>query len=138
MTAVTYIAKRSIVAGHVVNNSYSINIPVVSMPVSRQPKKNMNESLSMVRETIYHGAAELWEIQTPLLTSSQTLAMKEFLDSVEDGSAFTFDAYGSVNTPVNQVSAEIESTGYPMQREPRGQGGSNDYFRFSFTVRVVT
>lgn len=138
MTAVTYIAKRSIVAGHVVNNSYSINIPVVSMPVSRQPKKTMNESLSLLRETIYHGSSEMWNIQTALLTPSQTLSIKEFLDSVEDGSSFTFDAYGNVNTPVNQVTAEIESTGYSMEREAKGQGGSNDHFRFSFVVRVVT
>lgn len=138
MTAVTYVAKRSLVAGHVVNNTYSINIPVVSMPTNRTPSKEVQQSLALVRETIYFGASETYAVQTAALTPAQVIAVKEFLDSVEDGSTFTFDPYGSVNTPVSPLTAEIDSNGYPGERISQGRGGADDMFRFSFTVRVVT
>lgn len=137
MTAVTYTAKRSLVAGHVAGSSYTIDIPVVSMPINRVPNKRIQESLSLVRETIYLSTHETWEVQTALLNQSKTEAVKEFLDSVEDGTVFSFDPYGRANTPHNPLTAEIESSGYSQTREARGQGGANDSFRFTFTVRVI-
>jgi hypothetical protein len=108
------------------------------MPITRQVNKKVQESLNYTRETIYLSSCEIWEVNTASLKFSDAMAVKEFLDSVEDGSTFTFDAYGKANTPNNPVTAEIESTGYSQIRDARGQGGANDNFRYSFMVRIVT
>ena len=137
MTAVTYTAKRSLIPGHSANSSYSINLPVVSLPTTRQVSNERQQSLDGTRETIRFYACEIWNVSLAVLYGTAAAHLKEFLDSVEDGETFTFDPYGTANTPNNPMTAEIESVGYDRIREPRGQGGSTDGFRFSFQLRVM-
>lgn len=137
MTAVTYTARRSLIPGHAANTSYSINLPVVGLPTSRQVMNERQESLDGTRETIRLYSCEIWDVTLAVLYGTPAAQVKEFLDSVEDGQSFTFDPYGTANTPNNPMSAEIESKGYSRAREPKGQGGSNDGFRFSFQLRVM-
>lgn len=137
MTAVTYIAKRSLIPGHSANTSYSMNLPVVSLPISRNVSNERQEAIDGTRETIRFYACEIWDITLAVMYGTAAAQVKEFLDSVEDGETFTFDPYGSANTPVNPMSAEIDSKGYQSNRDPRGQGGSTDGFRRSFQVRVM-
>lgn len=137
MTAVTYTARRSLIPGHTANTSYSINLPVVSMPVARQVTKERQQSLDGTRETIHFYSCEVWDVSLAVMYGTAAAQVKEFLDSVENGEVFTFDPYGTANTPNNPLSGEIESDGYNKTREPRGQGGANDGFRYSFQVRVM-
>lgn len=137
MTAVTYTAKRSLIPGHSANTSYSIDLPVVTMPVSRQVDRERQQSISGNRETIRFYACELWDVTLAVQYGTAAAQVKEFLDSVEAGEPFTFDPYGSANTPHNPMTGEIESSGYNSGREPRGQGGANDGVRRSFQVRVM-
>lgn len=137
MTAVTYTAKRSLIPGHSVNTIYSMNLPVVSMPTSRQVDNERQQSINGNRETIRFYACEMWDVSLAVLYGTAASQVKEFLDSVEDGEPFTFDPYGTANTPHTPLSGEIESKGYTRGREPKGQGGSTDGQRFAFQVRVM-
>lgn len=137
MTSVTYVARRSLVAGHTINTSYSLRLHVVDMPVSRNVNKTKNESLNHTSETIRLGAYEVYDVELAIADSATAANIKEFLDSVEDGQEFTFDPYGLPNAPHNPLEAEIESTGYNRQRFKKGQGGANDASKTSFSVRVI-
>lgn len=137
MTAVTYTAKRSLIPGHSANTSYSMDLLVVALPTSRQVSNERQEAIDGTRETIRLYVCEIWDITLAIAYGTRAAQIKEFLDSVEDGEVFTFDPYGTANTPNNPLSAEIESKGYNRGREPRGQGGATDGFRFSFQVRVM-
>lgn len=137
MTAVSYTAKRSLIAGHTVNTVYYLDLPVVSMPIQRNVDRERQQSLNGNRETITFYRCEIWDVSLANMSGTLAAQVKEFLDSVEDGEGFTFDPYGSANTPNNPLPAEIESTGYNSDRTPKGQGGANDYFRRSFQLRVM-
>lgn len=137
MTAVTYTAKRSLIAGHTVNTSYSLDLNVVDMPIDREPSVSTQTTLDGNEETIRFHACEYFNVGLAVQTSTQILQIKEFLDSVEGKEVFTFDPYGSANVPASPLTATLASPGYQFSRQPLGQGGANDGYRTSFRVRVL-
>lgn len=137
MTAVTYIARRSIIPGHSINVSYSIDLNVIDMPIDREPNVTVQKTLDGQEEAIRFHAAEFYNVVLSVHSAGQIAAIKEFLDSVEAKEIFTFDPYGSANTPVAPISVTMDSNGYQLQRQPRGQGGANDDYRTTFRVRVL-
>lgn len=137
MTAVTYTARRSIIAGHAINVAYSIDLNVIDMPIDREPQVTIQRTLDGQEEAIRFHAVELYNVSLALHTAAQIAAIKEFLDSVEAKETFTFDPYGSANVPVSPLTATIDSGGYQLVRNPRGQGGANDDYRTTFRVRVL-
>jgi len=140
VTAVTYVATRSVTGAHVAGNTYSLDLPcLIATPGdSRQPNVVTNEALSGARETFRFHAIKSYDIQLLPLTGTKLAQVLEFLDSVEAGESFQFDMYGSVATPVAPVAASLETAGYTQTRyQSVGQGGANDYFTMNFKVRTV-
>lgn len=137
MTAVTYTARRSLIPGHTATTSYSLDLNVVDMPIDREPSVTIQKSLDGHEEAIRFHAVEFYNVSLSLHSAAQIAAIKEFLDSVEAKETFTFDAYGSASAPVSPLTATLESPGYQLQRQPRGQGGANDDYRTTFRVRVL-
>lgn len=137
MTAVTYTARRSIIAGHTINVAYSLDLNVVDLPIDREPSVSVQRSLDGQQETIRFHAVEFYNVVLAVHTASQIAAIKEFLDSVEAKELFTFDPYGTANVPAAPLTASMDSNGYQLVRQPRGQSGSNDDYRASFRVRVL-
>lgn len=137
MTAVTYTARRSIIPGHSINSSYSLDLPCVAVDPKRDPRVETQETLSGARESLRYHAVMTYAVTLAPLQGTELRAVLEFLDSVEAGEAFTFDPHGSANDPDAPVTAELESGGYPLNRRPQGKGGGSDPFSVQFTVRVV-
>lgn len=135
---VNYVAKRSLVNGHVVSSSYDLAILCQAIDISREAKIEAPESLSGRRETLRYCAIERYQVTTFPLAGFDFLLLKEFLDSVEGGDTFTIDPYGSIGRPVASYSAMLEMPGYTASRVVElGTGGQDDYFSLQFTIRVL-
>lgn len=138
MTAVTYTALRSIIGGHSINVSYSLDLSCTEITPSRRPSVTKNQSLSGRRESLRFFAEEIYSVELAPLAGDALAAVREFLDSVEAGEPFTFDPYGTSNVPRDPQAAEIDGDGYELPRTGRrGQGGHNDKHTLSFKVRVL-
>lgn len=139
MTAVTFFAKRSLVAGHDLDDEISLDLEatIETTPFSRKPKIEMNESLDGHREVLRYHAIRTMTVHLAPSSGATLDAVIEFLDSVEAGESFTFDAYGSVAIPDDPVTATLQEGGYdPSRFASVGAGGKTDYVTISFSVRI--
>lgn len=135
---VNFVAKRSLVNGHVATNSYDLGILCQAIEISREAKIEAPESLSGRRETLRFCAIERYQVTTFPLAGFDFLLLKEFLDSVEGGDTFTVDPYGAIGLPVASYSGALEAPGYTASRVVEiGTGGQDDYFSVQFTIRVL-
>lgn len=138
MTAVTYIAKREIASGHVLDGSYSLDLKVTEMTPRRKVGRVVKTPLAGVGAEVIRRFG-LWEYAVTLapVTGTPLAYLREFVASVEDQS-FTFDPYGSVAVPGTTPPpfvARILEDDVPFQRAmKRRLGGASDYFQVSFTV----
>ena len=132
MARITYTAKRSLVGGHVIGNSYSFDFSPSVLDHKNNPIKHDSESDSGRIETVFSRIEKGFSISTRLILhlSSDYNMWIEFLDSISATEPFTFDPYGTLASPQNPATYKID--GDPKQ----SREGSN-YFRFSFDVKLV-
>lgn len=139
MTAVTYLAKRSLISGHSVAGEYSLNLKCTDLNPKRVVKRTVKTPLAGVGSEVTrdHAYDEYQVVLAPLAGGTPLAAVREFLDSCEDQS-FTFDPYGSIASPGTApapYTARLKNDGYSLERVlKRRQGGGNDYFRITFEV----
>lgn len=139
MTAVTYLAKRSLISGHSVGAEYSLNLKCTDINPRRTVSRTVKVPLAGVGAEVTRNYAyiEYAVVLAPLAGGTPLASITEFLDSCEDQS-FTFDPYGSIATPGTSPApfvARLKGDGYALERVlKRRQGGGNDYFRISFEV----
>jgi hypothetical protein len=139
MTAVTYQARRSLIAGHSANTSYSLNVRCENIAPIRNQTRIVKRPIGGTNaEVIRWAGFNSYQVTVaPLAGDAPLAALIEFLDSCEDQS-FTFDPYGSVAVPGTNPAPFLAILGpqaYTLERVlQRGQGGANDYFRVSFLV----
>lgn len=140
MAYAEYVARRSIAPGHVVDAPYSLTLPkLVRCDIRRDRKTSRQISMSGRTETLYYYAKRVYSVQTEPVPLDQAALIIEFLESIDDGQSFTFDPYGtsSFRSPASAVVIS-DDQGYTQDRfMMRGQGGSNDWFQFSFGVREL-
>lgn len=139
MAHVRYNATRSLVTGHAQGSQQFIDLTLESLTRQRRSQKAEQVALSGKTYTTYRYGSVLWACTTAPRTWAQTLQMREFLDSVEDGVEFVFSPtsqYGDSPADLHQVV--MDSDGYEERRSVRrGDGGGDDYFDFRFTLREV-
>jgi hypothetical protein len=135
MTAVTYEAKRSIIAGHAPLTDYSLDLSCTAIEPSRTQTQEVAESLSGDRETLRFNVILTWDVTLAPIGGATLSAVEEFLHSVESGEQFSFDPYGTSNTPDAPIECELDGTFQKKRQTLLGQGGKNDLFTFSFRVR---
>lgn len=139
MTAVTYQARRSLIAGHSINTSYSLNLSAEAVQPQRQQNRTLVRPIGgSGAEIIYWGGWQTYQVTlAPLAGGTPLGAVIEFLDSCAD-QAFTFDPYGTVAVPGTNPApflAVLGNQAYTVDRAiALGQGGANDLFRVSFLV----
>jgi len=134
MTTVTYIAQQSIMSGHTVGLSYEYRLRCVALEHARDILKNEVRALSGKTETLLWRNKRMWSVTTAALRSTELNQAREFLDSVIGGSPFTFDEFGQPATPFNPVTGHMPGTYAEARAIKQGDGGVNDYFRFSFSI----
>lgn len=136
MTAVTYVAKRSLITGHVVGTTYRVPLICQDIVQGSIKRETMNESMSGLQETFLYYQKKTYDVTLAPLQLGALDLMLEFLDSVAGRETFTFDPYGAVDFTVAPITAYLTSDPYTVSPFTRhGRGGRDDFHVVSFSVR---
>jgi hypothetical protein len=136
---VIYEASDGLVSYHVDGADYSLDFEISDLrPPNGDVLRTKQESLSGKVETNKFGRRRIWSLTTiPYQRASeQAKLLREFLNSTDDGQAFTLDPYGVVDGDVQPLSVIREDDGYTEDKFQEIDG-VNDYVRYSFQVREV-
>lgn len=137
--SVTYTARRSLTSGHTAGSLYGLDLTVAEKNRGRKVERATSRSLNGTIFTNYHHGATTWNITTTPLTATAADALREFLDSVEDGQVFGFDPHNWTGvSPSTSVEVVMDSAGYTERRAvKRGGDQTEDRYVFTFTLREV-
>lgn len=134
MSAFRYTAKRSLVSGHTAGTDYDLDLEAdrIDGPGGRE-EINERKALDGTSQTIFHRLEEIWEFRVFVASQSDLAALREFLDSVADRQAFTFDPYGTVASP------DDPKTGKLVRRdETPSRQGAGTTWSIGFRIRVIS
>jgi hypothetical protein len=135
---VLYTAARSVISGHTAGNSYTLDLALREKDRKRRVKKDIAESLDGHVFTTYHHGRVSWSIKSRPLTLTETLAWREWLDSVEDGQLFSFDPdFAAGASPHHYRGVILEGSQYSEQRVESGTSQADHRFVFSVELREV-
>lgn len=101
MTAIVYTAKRRLIAGHAAGTSYSLETAAAVLDLAITPNRTDAISLSGTTEGTLHSLDFSWKVTTDHITHAELPAWIEFIASVAAAESFSFDAYGTIATPVD-------------------------------------
>jgi hypothetical protein len=93
MVGVRYIARTSLIAGHVAGVTYFLPIEFTECRRSRDVDKDVRRTLSGRTETRYHRTDTIYLLQFRPTRGAQLDQLREMLDSVQTGEAFTVWPY---------------------------------------------
>ncbi len=131
MTTVNYTAKRSIIADHVLDTDYDLDMMCGKNDRIPKTKKKMHESISGKIETLRYRTTKEYSLVTIRIKEVYLPDWYEFLDSTDGGESFSFDRFGTAAVPNNII--QVKRIG--DYREKRH--GTTESFRISFTVREI-
>lgn len=138
MAIFTYDARRSIALGHVVDESYVIELRLAQCNEDEVILAEDQFSLNGTSESLYFGCKRTWQCVTRPIEYGLLPYVLEFLDSTKDRQEFTADFHGSLARPDSPITVYRTDTSSPRNRVARlGNGGRDDYRSFSFTLREV-
>ena len=140
MAAVTYTAKRSLIAGHTAGASYSLDLRIVEggLTVSRKVGSETQRSLSDKTETLYYFGKTGWAATALVLDSTERAALAEFLHSVEAGESFTFSPYGTIAAMGTTYTVRRVAAAYTFERlDGTGATPNDDAMRVAFDLEEV-
>lgn len=136
MTAITYTAERELATGHSAGTVYNERLRCRGIDPDRAEKKTETRSLSgRVSQTVVLHRLKKWRITTAALQGTELELAREFLESVSEGETFSFDEFGAVGVPDNAIDVVLDGSYRETRAIQQGDGGADDYFRFSFTIR---
>ena len=97
--------------------SYSIDFALTAADRSVTVERNKQQPLGGgAPEITFYRRQKFYSVTTSLFTEAQMKQVREFLASVDDGSQFTFDPYGTSGSPDSPHPAMLDSDGYSEQR----------------------
>jgi hypothetical protein len=138
MGFVTYLATADELApGHAAGTQYTLPITLDADGFREkwQELRNRQVSMSGVVETQHFGRTKSWSVQLEPMQEQDALHVREFLASTATGASFTFDARGTYNRPVAQMTVVREDEGATIEPFGRGLNGER-MIRYSFEVRL--
>lgn len=135
MGTVTYIAKRSLLPTHSINDTYSLDIGLVEAVKTRRVEKSQPRSKGGNIETLYHRADVEWSLTFAPVRGYELAQLLEFLDSTESGDVFTVDIYGTAAAP---IAMKRTDEGYTLQPFMRVGSEDGDWFQASAIAAVET
>jgi len=106
---IVYIARRSLITGHVAGNEYTLSIDTTTRTRSRRVEKVQQKTLSGRHETLWFHGERLWNVTFEPIQGSAILALQEFLDSTESGEQFSMTLHGETEDAVTVARTD---TGY--------------------------
>lgn len=99
----TYVATDSVMPGHTLGESYTVDFLVQSATPKRTVMRDVVRSLSGKQETIKHHADKTWSIKFAPFTGDKIPQMEELLDSIEDGQTISVYVYGNEAEPRQMI-----------------------------------
>lgn len=136
---VRYTARRSLITGHSAGSTYYLDLYLRRKDRQRGVNRDQQTSIGGSVYTTYHNGWNVHRCQTRPLTLTEAKAMREFLDSAEDGQVFQFDTtWWSGHSPQAYVNVVLQNNGYSESRVDRGGDQTGDRFTFSFELRETT
>lgn len=121
-------------AGHTLDDDYSLELGLAAADRQRAGLVKEVVAIGGGRETLYQRDEVTWSVVTVPIASSSLAAVREFLDSVEGGESFTFDAYGTIAVPDNPVTVYRIPGPIAEQRAIKTGSGAGDYRAFAFAM----
>lgn len=140
MTAVTYVAKRSVIAGHSAGTEYGLNLRIAEggLQVARKVGSTVQRSLSDRTETLYFYGKATYSLIAIAAGATERAALEEFLHSTEAQEAFAFSPYGTVASPGTTLTARRVEGSYQWERlDNTGATAVEDVMRASFEIEAV-
>lgn len=134
MAYVTYTAKRSLIAGHSADVAYSIEFDASVIDRSNKVIRNSVMSLGGNTESLRVRKDVIYDVEPNYITEANIAQWREFMDSVDNFETFVFDPTGTVASPSNPISVEVES-GFTQYSEQRLS--TLVHYRIHFTVRAI-
>lgn len=137
MTAVTYTAKESLTPGHVAGTVYTIEFRCRARDPGKDIRKSERRALSGKTETLLWRNKNTRQVTTGAVQGAEREIIREFLESVIGGETFLFDEFGGDGQPDRPVSMMLVGSYRENRVAQQGDGGRDDYFRFTFTIREI-
>ena len=137
MSCVTYAARRALAPGHAIDQIFGLPLRVIDlMRPSGSVLRETQQSISGKVEIQYYGEVRRWAVTLEPIRVRDAAIHYEFLRSTEDGQAFTFDPYGTLDSPALPLSVVRDDEGYTDDSFIReGRGGITDWVTLAFKVR---
>lgn len=123
---ITYTAKRGLIAGHVENESYELNIDLSSLKPYDKIKATQRIKGNKASSNLT-GITSYFSVSTQRLDNTQMLAVREFLLSCANSETFTFSLLG----------APIENAKLVLKNKLEPQVVSPLLYRFQFEFFVT-
>lgn|GEM_PF-4216165 len=125
-----YTATRNLIATHTVDTEYTVTAKLRDYDRSRQTFGTTVTSLSGREQTTHQRGDTLFKCATIPLTGNDAGIIREFLESVEDGTRFEFDGGGGF------YLCTIQGSGYTEKRVVETGDVTTDYYSFGWTQRA--
>lgn len=130
MPVITYVAQRSIKAGHSASTQYQLELELQAFPQTTRAKKFTADSLDDTRASYLYKLAKEYNVITDFLSYASLLAdYVEFIDSVANGETFQIDFTGTIASPGTDVDMVLLSDSWTFTRQ------GNLYFTLAFHCR---
>ncbi|MAD69943.1 MAG: hypothetical protein CL538_05405 [Alcanivorax sp.] len=138
MATITYTAKRSLMAGHVEGEEYSLEIPIEDWTPQRERVTEEVTALGGKEFQTFHRKDRLWSVSTvPLDAIGQVEPddallveqLQEWEDSVQAGEVFQIDPFGTAEVPAQPINVTLKGDVSDSLVNTVG------YYRYSFKVR---
>jgi hypothetical protein len=131
-----YTAKRSVLADHIIDRQYMIEIGTTAGagPASRRVDKTEVRARGGATETLYHKADREWSLTFEPVNGDRLNQLIEFLDSTESGEAFEMRLYGSESS---FTTVKRSDEGYDPQSFMPVGSQRGDWWQISISVRAV-
>lgn len=132
MPYVTYTAvdRGSLLAAHTAGQVYTIEFDAQTLQRSQKRQNHTRTAMNGRTETLRLRKDVTWDVTTVFIEYVDLPEWYEFLDSVDAGETFTLDPYGTVATPDNPLTVELDSD----PSEPRE--GSGKIYSIQFRAKV--
>ena len=133
MPYVTYTAvdRGTLLAAHTAGESYTIEFDAQVLQRSQKRQNHQRTAMGGRTETLRVRKEIYWDVPTDFILQADLPEWYEFLDSVDAGETFTLDPYGTVASPDDPLTVELE--GNPS--EPRE--GSIKIYKIQFRAKVA-
>jgi hypothetical protein len=123
-----------LLADHIVDLQYMIEIGVTDEQLSRVVDKTDVRAKGGATETLYHHADKEWSITFEPVSGDRLNQLMEFLDSTESGESFEMRLYGTESA---FTTVKRSDSGYSRQSFMRQGSERTDMFQFAISVRAV-